>query len=48
MLDDTAKLNGNLSTIPQFDGTFDAEVVYTSVSDFHKEDIEDFNIPVGV
>jgi hypothetical protein len=26
--------------IPQFDGTFDEEVVYTFVSDFHKEDIE--------
>ena len=26
--------------IPQVDGTFDAEVKYTFVSDFHKEDIE--------
>jgi hypothetical protein len=26
--------------IPQFDGTYDAEVVYTFVSDFHQEDIE--------
>ena len=28
------------SIIPQVDGTFDQEVVYTFVSDFHKEDIE--------
>ena len=28
------------SAIPQVDGTFDEEVVYTFVSDFHKEDIE--------
>ena len=27
-------------TIPQFDGTFDEEVSYTFLSDFHKEDIE--------
>jgi hypothetical protein len=27
------------STIPQVDGTFDGEVAYTFVSDFHKEDI---------
>ena len=26
--------------IPQVDGTFDVEVLYTFVSDFHKEDIE--------
>ena len=28
------------SPIPQVDGTFDTEVFYTFVSDFHKEDIE--------
>jgi hypothetical protein len=28
------------STIPQVDGTFDAELLYTFVSDFHKEDVE--------
>ena len=28
------------SPIPQVDGTFDEEVIYTFVSDFHKEDIE--------
>ena len=28
------------SPIPQVDGTFDSEVIYTFVSDFHKEDIE--------
>ena len=28
------------SAIPQFDGTYDEEVVYTFISDFHKEDIE--------
>ena len=28
------------SPIPQVNGTFDAEVVYTFVSNFHKEDIE--------
>jgi hypothetical protein len=28
------------STIPQIDGMFDAEVVYTFMSDFHKEDVE--------
>ena len=28
------------STIPQVDGTFDTEVVYTLIRDFHKEDIE--------
>ena len=33
------KLNEG-STIPQVDGTFDAEVLYTFVSDFHKEDVE--------
>ena len=32
------KLTG--SAIPQVDGTFDEEVVYTFVSDYHKEDIE--------
>ena len=36
---DLVKLNEG-STIPQVDGTFDAEVVYTFISDFHKEDIE--------
>jgi hypothetical protein len=28
------------STIPQVDGSFDAEIVYNFKSDFHKEDIE--------
>ena len=28
------------STIPQVDGTFDAEVAFTFLSDFHQEDIE--------
>ena len=38
-LKNLARLNVG-STIPQVDGTFDAEVVYTFTSDFHKEDIE--------
>ena len=28
------------STIPQVDGTFDEEIVYTFISDFHREDID--------
>ena len=28
------------SSIPQVDGTYDSEVMYTFLSDFHKEDIE--------
>ena len=39
---DKEKANVELNkgtTIPQVDGTFDGEVVFTFVSDFHKEDI---------
>ena len=40
MQEESSKLKVTGSSIPQVDGTFDTEVFYTFVSDFHKEDIE--------